>query len=396
MIEKKFASELRKKSVDDLKKYQFIGAEIKSSRLKLSKTLDAIGNVNRSISYISKIENNKIVPNKRCLMELCDELFISKEDLESMECFDEYILEAIETIYFKDEIKMKEIFSKYESFKNTRTNLIKGLYYFMFDDHTQIKSVIKSLVKIESSLSIEDYLVYILLCVKDFILDKNVVQAYKILSVVLESKTATDTLYNVFKMMEFDLKISFNLFKFDNDYFDVIKMHVLKNNIIRIEECVKKYERMQIDLLDSSITENEIKRLSTDELRFYAYCLRGEIDKAQKYFDENIADEFRLLYYFKLNELEEIKNMINTSLTEENMILANAYKYSLEGNAELYRTFLINICIPYFKGVVKVKMLLHFYNILLELSSKTAKYKESNTYGREIVKMLQELSVLIS
>lgn len=395
MLEKRVAEELIKKSNDDLKKYKFIGAEIKSSRLKMSKTLDAIGNVNKSISYISKIENNKIIPNERCLKELCDELLIHQDDLESMSKFDDCILEALSFIYMLDYDSMQKLYDVYSAFTNIRTNLMRGLYYLMFNKKKELKIVINSLSRIEGSLSIEDYLVYVLICIKELILSKKLVQAYKIIKVVLSSQTAKGDILCIFRQIKFELKTNFHLYCFENEYYEVVKMYVDSCNIKRISEVIQMYNKQRVELLDFDNSPELIEKLHTNNLKFYSHCLTNNLVKATELFDDKFEDEYKLYYYYKMKKIDSIQKMFTTSMSEENMIIANAYKYELEGNLDIYRNYLINICIPYFKEVVNVKKLIYYYEILVNLNSKVSKYKDSVLLGNEVVLLIQEISRII-
>lgn len=394
-MEKKIRMELNKKSTDLLKKYKFIGAEIKSSRLKLSKTLDSIDNVNKSISYISKIENNKIIPNERSLKELCDELLIRHEDLDNMSKFDECILEAIDAIYMLDYEKMETLYKIYSSFTNIRTNLMKGLYYFMFNKHKELKDVIESLEKIEGSLSIEDYLVYVLICVKNLMLDKKTIQAYKILKIVLSSDTARGTILCVFNMMSFDIKTQFHIYNFKEEYFDIIQMHVSRNNIKRIEEVIKINEKQKVELLSFENDEENIETIKDDGLKLYAYCLINETKKASEIFNDDIDDEYKLFYFYKTKQQDLIDTMIANSMNEENMILANSYKFELDNNIDVYRNYLINICVPYYKEIAKISKLIYFSNILVALNTKVAKYKDSVSIANDVLKTIEEITKII-
>ncbi len=393
-IHKKIALELSRKSKDELKKYKFIGAEIKSSRLKMSKTLDAIDNVNKSISYISKIETNKIVPNEKCLRELCDELLIPREDLESMSRFDDCILDAIKAIYMLDYEKIKSLFDIYSSFKNIRTNLMKGLYYYLFDMKKEIKDVIEDLSKIEGSLSIEDYLVYVLLCVKDLILDKKNIQAYNVVKVVLESQTAKEDILCIFRMLKYEIKTSFKFNLFESDYYEVINMHVAKSNINRIKECINNHNRTKLELLAQSIDDNKIESLIESDHKFYAYCLKNNIEEASKLFNDELSNSDKLFYYYITKDLDMIMKMILGTMGEEDMIVANSYKLELEGNYEAYRNYLMNICIPYYIKIAKFTCLYHYYDILVDLNTKVSKYKDSGILGKEIAVLFKQICML--
>ena len=87
----------RKNKKED--KYSVLGTEIKNHRVSLSKTLSTVSSDLCSKSYISKLENSKIIPNKACLMELCNKLDISKEKIKYLFSLEDVLYKCLEELF---------------------------------------------------------------------------------------------------------------------------------------------------------------------------------------------------------------------------------------------------------------------------------------------------------
>ena len=92
----------RKNKKED--KYSVLGTEIKNRRVSLSKTLSTVSSDLCSKSYISKLENSKIIPNKACLMELCNKLDMSKEKIKYLFSLEDVLYKCLEELFLNKHI----------------------------------------------------------------------------------------------------------------------------------------------------------------------------------------------------------------------------------------------------------------------------------------------------
>ena len=73
----KVVQEIRKRQNKEEDTYAVIGVELRNRRIALSRTLNGVAFKTCSVSYLSKIENNKIHPNKAYVREICNKLDLS-------------------------------------------------------------------------------------------------------------------------------------------------------------------------------------------------------------------------------------------------------------------------------------------------------------------------------
>ena len=85
-------------SLSELKKdkYEIVGVEIRNRRIKLMLTLDSLADGICSLSYLCKIETNKIDPNETILRELCHRLELSNEQVDKLLNLRDVLKECIE------------------------------------------------------------------------------------------------------------------------------------------------------------------------------------------------------------------------------------------------------------------------------------------------------------
>ena len=102
---------------------QIIGAELKRRRINQSQTLVNLSGV-CSISYISKIENGKIIPKMSVLRELCEEQGMSNEELETLLNIDSLIEKCIESMFWNDDGSISNIYKTVSLFDNYKTCFI--------------------------------------------------------------------------------------------------------------------------------------------------------------------------------------------------------------------------------------------------------------------------------
>lgn len=159
----------RKNKKED--KYSVLGTEIKNRRVSLSKTLSTVSSDLCSKSYISKLENSKIIPNKACLMELCNKLDISKEKIKYLFSLEDVLYKCLEELFLNKhnyiDVKVDEGKGLF-NYRYKLVCLIQDIAHFRI---VEAKSKANELLKIVSSMRECDLYVFTLLdAIVDFYL----------------------------------------------------------------------------------------------------------------------------------------------------------------------------------------------------------------------------------
>lgn len=141
---------------------QIIGAELKRRRIYMSKTLVNLSSV-CSISYISKIENGKIIPKYTVLRELCIEQGITEEELQTLLEVDSLIEDCLEALFWSDKTKISNIYNKIYMMDNYKVNMLKIIYEMTYQHWQDVDELLNSIKSIENCLSESDFYLYCLL-----------------------------------------------------------------------------------------------------------------------------------------------------------------------------------------------------------------------------------------
>ena len=141
---------------------KIIGAELKRRRLYQSKTLVNLSSI-CSVSYISKIENGKIIPKYHVLRDLCEEHGITKEELDTLLEVDTLIEKCVEGLFWNSRDKIKEIYERIYLLDNYKVNLIKTIYEIMFQHWDKVLQLLNSIRSIKDNLGDYDSHLYDLL-----------------------------------------------------------------------------------------------------------------------------------------------------------------------------------------------------------------------------------------
>ncbi len=121
--------------------FHIVGTEIKDRRLTLSRTLSAISNNICSISYLCKIENNKIIPNKFYLKEICKKLHMQEDKVDALMGLKLTLDDVVKAYLRKDPLFIENAFIKGMGLINYRYKIIEFIYFI------SIKSLYKANIK---------------------------------------------------------------------------------------------------------------------------------------------------------------------------------------------------------------------------------------------------------
>ena len=135
---------------------KIIGAELKRRRINQSQTLVNMSGI-CSVSYISKIENGKIIPKYSVLKELCEEQGITSEELDTLLNVDKLIEQTVEALFWNDRNKIGEIYSKVYTFDNYKVSFIKIIYEMMYYHYNIVEGLLNSIYIIKDNLSDNDF-----------------------------------------------------------------------------------------------------------------------------------------------------------------------------------------------------------------------------------------------
>ena len=285
---------------------KIIGAELKRRRVTRSKTL-VNSSATCSISYISKIENGKIIPKLHILMDLCEEQGLSKKELETLLKVDELIEKSVEAMFWNNKEKITEIYNEICLFDNYKVNLIKTIYEMQFFHWSNVDMMLNSIYIIKDNLEEKDlYLFhYLQMCYSNFVNDYP--NVYK--------------LYTEFKFCKNEYLLALAA----KEKFISVALYGLENPIYAYEEYCKKY----IALFNYATTDMHQLLIET--------LINQKVE-----FEENVKNELhpqqKLRYLLALQNIDEIEDFVKSySLTPLEKLLVATAKNEYSTGEKLYK-----------------------------------------------------------
>ena len=143
--------------------YRIIGSEIKAKRLALAKTLQAVSSDICSVSYLCKIEQNKIVPNRLFLREICKKLQMQNSKIDALMSLKESIVICIKALLNKDYETIKNKYLEGKSLINYRYKIIELIYYISIADYASANKKIDILSKLCKNMEQTDLIIFSML-----------------------------------------------------------------------------------------------------------------------------------------------------------------------------------------------------------------------------------------
>lgn len=161
-MKKVFEEEIRRRKEVDENTYSMIGTELKRLRISRSLTLSSIANEVCSVSYLCKIENAKLKPNRFMLREICKKLNVSSPKLEVLFGLKEYLFNMINAFYKEDMNALEETYQAVKEFENYRSKLIKLIYYLYQFKLEEAEVVARELLKITTAMQNDELRIFML------------------------------------------------------------------------------------------------------------------------------------------------------------------------------------------------------------------------------------------
>lgn len=143
-------------------RYGIIGVEIKARRISLSQTLEALSDNVCSLSYLCKIEKNKIEPNRAFLREICKRLELSEEKVDYLFKLKEILISVVHAYIIGDINFIKKRYEEGKGLENYRFNIIKLIYCLAKKDIEGADIVNIKLTPLYSTMSDFDITIYAL------------------------------------------------------------------------------------------------------------------------------------------------------------------------------------------------------------------------------------------
>ena len=304
MIKNKIRNEILSRTKKEELKYGVIGAEIRSRRMKLSRTLASIVKEVCSISYLCKIEKNAIRANKQVLRELCSRVDLDEKATKSLLDIKNTLFKTVKAFKNNDIASLEILSDEVKIFRNYRSKLIIFIYCIHTKKFEKANLIDKDLLDVVGGMSQDDLKIYFCF--------HAVLEFYN-----QEFKNASDDLYEITRAYDLseDLKIIVSEYKLYSD---------LKINNYKIVSSYKMAKELFI-----SLGEYELLDKANYALAFY-YLQNRDYFQYGKYYKmlKSHSYKYTLLILTKMifNSKVEIKREWLSKARPIAVFIATYYK----------------------------------------------------------------------
>lgn len=393
--------------------YSDIGSFIKKKRKELNVTQDEISNGICSISYLSKIENNQIVPSDFYVREIMEKLEIDQDVLRKGIQDKKYVKDIIDAFFYLDDDKMDRL---YEDIKDIEYNVIINLcklgntVYHQLEDDNQYVMMLEHVVNNMSDLEVELYLYFASLY---FVFHQKYKVALELIVLYESMPSMNPKLDGMFKDLAFHVKHRLHLkVSAGDDYHHAMNIYQQHHNVSRIvrlaiekiNQIATEHPQRALSMMDT-LKLSLLKEHELDAIHYHKARIYYQLDQYQEAtFTLRHIEKSSLFYYRKMilllkiciqeddqDMIEQIQTLLqDISPDRREMNAKIQYHYLLQQTVEDKKDFLRDIAIPFSIKVEDYSSLYQYTMDIMTLCVDTSRYKEAtqffHKYEKEVAK----------
>lgn len=394
--------ELKRRQMKEDNVYQIIGSEIKLKRLKLSKTLESVADDFCSTSYLCKIERNTINPNPYFLTKICENLELTKENLNDLYELKQLLIDAVKAFYYEDSKTIDDIFNKIAGFDNYRANIIKIIYQLYYKNYLGLDYKVNELMKLHQNMSDFDILIFSLFYSIYCILENKLKEASKTLKSILVYKYQNEFIYTLTYEYLSVIHYRANTRDYIKYADESIRYHCRYYQIEKIKKVsfykglyyIKNDYIEEFKAIEASFLNDKYK----DTLKFI-YMIYSNDNLELDIFDENsfVSKFYYMLWLKETNvnlfkeKLLEIENDSEITGTE---FIYLKYLQSTYIDKYDYSLFLSEVLFPYALNTNNGYLIHKFGDLIQNIQIQRSKYKRFTEIALRINDVNKEINKL--
>ncbi len=398
--------------------FQEIGSFIKKKRKELNVTQDVISNGICSISYLSKIENNQIIPNKFYVKEIMNKLDVEESFYQKTLDDKLYLNNIIRGIFYLDDELVKQTHEEIKDIEhNLVINIVKLGYYIYFhkEDENQYVMMLENLVTNMNDYELKTYLY---LAALYFVAKEKYKTALEVL--VLGGKISMKNDYLSALFSEYTYLVKQRLLKKNcslEDYQNAQDIYNKHHNVKRVISLVLwKTRYLAIENPDKALLILKIVKesLLDEDTREFYFLVKAEIHYLMERYKDaalslnNINNQSSYFYQKMIllfsickiekdtGMLEEIKDILSTYKPDRFQLKHKVhYHYLLIEKEEDLKEYLRDIAIPYSIKIEDFYGLKQYTMDVMDICINTSRYKEATQFFKKYQKEVSRISDII-
>ncbi len=395
-----------------------IGSFIKEKRKELRVTQDEISNGICSISYLSKIENNQIIPNDFYVKEIMEKLDVDQAVYSRSLREKEYLEKVISAYFYMEDNVQKEV---YEEIKDIEHNLVINLcklgytVYFGLEDENQYVMMLQHLVNNMSDYEVKVYLFFASIF---FIANEKYKTALELILLNQKLPNNNELLDGMFYEISYHVKqrllvkncstedyyCAMNIYNKHHNVKKIIYLALRKARNIAVEnpkQALKilktiKVKGMSLKIIDLYFhTKAEVlynlKRYNESTL-----ALKKMSDESEYYLRKMTLLLRNCLVAKDYDMIDNIKHLVSKyKPTKREMKSKVFYHYLLQTNESERKEYLRDIAIPFSIRIEDYDTLEEYTDYVMKICIDNSRYKEATQYYKKYQKEISKVKKIM-
>lgn len=363
-----------------------IGLEIKYRREKRSLTLEEVSGNTCSLSYLWKLENNKIDANHFYLEEICKKVDLTENEIERLFQLDGYLASAISAFIENDKALLKKIYDSVVCFYNYKSKLIQFIYFISVGDYIEADEISKEINRIVGGMTDSDIVYYSSIYASFRQKNGDYIEALDVISSLGNFYHQNQMLTLLNEMTKFKCLFMLGDNSIFQVYYSICDMLANTAGYYKLE----RYNYyINIFMIHNNCRNLLLNSFLTDESKKNILLLKKIIEGGKPKYSEakeatGMARLWALSIIDKKRCLEELEKYRGTDIEMDFSIYIIEYNL-LNDNEEKY-SYIANKIIPVLRANNAFYLKKFFLNELAYLSKVSAKYKLFNYAYLEFAK----------
>jgi len=381
--------------------YRAIGDRIKKRRTELNLTQEALARGICSNTYISKLENNKIVVNKEHLFLLMERMGLGFDQIGYPEKMVDILEKSIKYFFYKDVKAYTKLFEEIEKYEFGILIYVARLgYYVLTKDFVNAKIIYDDMYRYLNSL--EEYGFAAFLIFGGFYnIGINDFQTARMTIETIEDKLQNDhILYGMYCYLKFIVYGNLHYFNCSRDALTIAENTFISySNLTRIKELMfyknifyvyeQSFKCIELEYSYKNIVNKSdmnyyliLLSFTTNDKLDYLDLLEADGDY---YIDGLFLKAKHLLDHNSEKEYKEIKKELNTLhyKTKSHLDYINLLKMYENSELTYVKDYLINYVLPYLVNNQNLFLMKFVINEIGRILENKKRYKDALLYTKK-------------
>ncbi len=381
--------------------YRAIGDRIKKRRTELNLTQEALARGICSNTYISKLENNKIVVNKEHLFLLMERMGLGFDQIGYPEKMVDILEKSIKYFFYKDVKAYTKLFEEIEKYEYGILIYVARLgYYVLTKDFVNAKIIYDDMYRYLNSL--EEYGFAAFLIFGGFYnIGINDFQTARMTIETIEDKLQNDhILYGMYCHLKFIVYGNLHYFNCSRDALTIAENTFISySNLTRIKELMfyknifyvyeQSFKCIELEYSYKNIVNKSdmnyyliLLSFTTNDKLDYLDLLEADGDY---YIDGLFLKAKHLLDHNSEKEYKEIKKELNTLhyKTKSHLDYINLLKMYENSELTYVKDYLINYVLPYLVNNQNLFLMKFVINEIGRILENKKRYKDALLYTKK-------------